>query len=71
MTLSTSPEEICNYVLRHYGERLTARQVRSPWTYLSTAAGNVSGVVIPADGEATGLRVLVDLGAAVIKERIR
>lgn len=56
-------ELLCDYVMRGYGRRLTAKQLRGPWTYIGTKNGEISGVVIDADGDSAGHRVmLVDLG---------
>lgn len=56
-------ELLCSQVMRMYGPRLTPEQLRRPWTYIGTPGGEISGVVIDADGTAPGFRVmLVDLG---------
>jgi hypothetical protein len=55
-----NPAEIlCGFVMRQYGRRLTDRQLRWPWTYIGTVNGEISGVVIPSDGSATGFRVML------------
>jgi hypothetical protein len=59
----TVQEQLTSYVLRNY--RLTFNQTRGPWRWLGT--GNqwtgegfaITGVVIPADGDAPGYRVMV------------
>lgn len=67
-------ERIAAYVLSKYGSRLTPTQIRRPWTYIGrsfdapTASGKmvaghgieISGVIVPADGDAPGYRVMID-----------
>ena len=64
-------DRLADYVLRNY--QLTPNQLRLPWTYIGEtfdAPGldgkvrrnhgvNITGVVIPADGDAPGYRVMV------------
>jgi hypothetical protein len=58
-------EKLCAFVIREYGRRLTPTQLRWPWTYIGTYNGEISGVVIDADGTSSGYRVmLADMGLA-------
>jgi hypothetical protein len=50
-------EQLCNFVLHH--RRLTFSQLQQPWKYLRDSDGFCVGVVIPADGERPGYRVMV------------
>ena len=52
-------EKLCAFVMREYGKRLTPKQLRGPWTTIGTYNGEISGVVIPADGTRTGYRVML------------
>lgn len=52
-------EKLCAFVMREYGRRLTANQLRGPWTTIGTWNGEISGVVIAADGAKPGLRVML------------
>jgi len=67
-TLATGPnpaEQLCAYVMRTLGPRLTRTQLQSAWTYIGSVRGEISGVVVPADGDAPGYRVtLEDVAAA-------
>lgn len=57
-------ERLCDHVTLHYGRRLSAKQLRGPWTYIGSETGAISGVVIGADGDYCGYRVmLADLNA--------
>jgi len=57
-------EQLCDFVIKH--RKLTGEQLRQPWTYLYR--GNVrtgvdfavTGVVVPADGEHPGYRIMVE-----------
>lgn len=54
-------EQLTEFVLRT--KTLSAEQLQTPWTFLfqQTEVGNVvSGVVIPANGDAPGHRVMVE-----------
>lgn len=67
-------ELLCEYVMKIYGNRLTAKQLRGPWHYIGkkfaaqdhtgkTVEGHgieITGVVIDADGDAPGYRVMVE-----------
>ena len=53
-----SPGDVlCAYVMKTHGSRLTAKQLRESWTYFGSAAGEISGVSIPADGDSAAVRV--------------
>lgn len=54
----TTQEQLCNFVLKN--RDLTLSQVRQPWTYTYGQAGEVTGVVVPADGERCGYFVRVE-----------
>lgn len=70
----TVQERLCEFVLRRHGARLTREQISRPWTYLGKrfdapdAAGKmrrshgieITGVIVPADGDSPGLRVMVE-----------
>lgn len=59
----TVADRLCEHVMREHGGSLTPTQIRSPWTYLGAPEG-IIGVIVPADGERPGYRVMVaDLGA--------
>ena len=66
-TVSTGPgpgDRLCEYIMRSFGVRLTQRQITMPWTYIGSPEGEISGVVIDADGASPGYRVmLADIGA--------
>lgn len=47
---------LCAYVMKTYGSKLTAKQIREPWTYFGSAAGEIAGVSIPADGDSPAVR---------------
>lgn len=53
----TTQELLCDYVLRN--RDLTDTQIRQPWLYTHDRAGNVTGVIVQADGENPGHRVTV------------
>lgn len=67
-------ERLGDYVLRRYGSLLTPTQLRRPWTYIGrsfdapTASGKmvsghgieITGVIVPADGDAPGYRVMIE-----------
>lgn len=57
--MSQTGARLCTFVMREYGNRLTTKQLRGPWTYIGTYSGEISGVVIPADGTRTGYRVML------------
>lgn len=59
VTGPSTADKLCAYVMRTRGHRLTARQIRTPWHYLGTMEGEITGVVIDADGEHPGFRVTV------------
>ena len=48
---------LCAYVMKNYGSRLSAKQIRESWNYFGTANGEIAGVSIPADGEYPAVRV--------------
>lgn len=52
-------ERLCDFIICEYGRRLTVKQLRGPWTYIGTENGEISGVVIAADGASTGYRVML------------
>jgi hypothetical protein len=52
-------ERLCDFVLREYGRRLTPTQLRGPWHNVGSHTGEISGVVIPADGESPSFRVML------------
>jgi hypothetical protein len=53
-----SPGDVlCAFVMKTYGSRLTAKQIRETWTYFGTAAGEIAGVIVPADGDSPAVRV--------------
>lgn len=57
-------ERLCEHVMRIFGARLTATQIRTPWTYIGSPSGEITGVVIPEDGERPGYRVMLgEIGA--------
>lgn len=73
----TMAERLSNFVTANY--RLTPKQLRGPWKYLSRefdapdVSGKIrerngveiTGVIVPADGESSGYRVMaVDMEAA-------
>jgi hypothetical protein len=67
-------DQLCAFVMRRYGSRLTPTQVRGPWVYIGhtfdavdltqklTADHGIefTGVVIAADGEQPGYRITVN-----------
>jgi hypothetical protein len=58
--LGPSPSErLCAHIMKQHGDKLTLRQRARPWTYIGTPAGEISGVVIDADGTAPGYRVML------------
>lgn len=57
-------EKLCAQVMRSYGRRLSRKQIREPWTYLAKPDGEITGVVIAADGDHPGYRLMVDDMAA-------
>ena len=50
-------EQLCSFVLRT--RSLTFAQLQQPWKYLHDADGFCTGVVIPADANHAGYRVMV------------
>ncbi len=77
----TVQEKLCAYISRDYADMLTPKQMRGPWTYIGkqfAAPGadgklienhgvEITGVVIDADGDERGYRVMVaDMEAAAI-----
>lgn len=62
--LPTMQSMLCRFVLNH--RRLTMAQCHMPWKYLyrgdsySGAAFEISGIEVPADGDAPGYRVMVE-----------
>lgn len=57
-------ERLCDHVMRTFGARLTPKQIRTPWTYIGSPGGEITGVVIPEDGEKPGYRVMLgEIGA--------
>lgn len=55
----SATERLCRHVMRHYGGRLTAKQIRGPWTYIGSPTGEHGGVVIDPDGDHPGYRVML------------
>lgn len=43
--------------MREYGTRLTPKQIREPWYHIGS--GEISGVIVPADGQSAGFRVML------------
>lgn len=56
----TAAESLCAFAMRTYGTRMTPKQIRSAWTYLRTSAGELTCVVVPADGDSASILVTVD-----------
>jgi hypothetical protein len=57
-------ERLCEHVMRTLGARLTPKQIRMPWTYIGSVGGEITGVIIPADGDAPSYRMmLTDIGS--------
>lgn len=56
MTRSTEADQLCAFVMKHYGSRLTAKQIREAWSYTRDKAGELVATV-PADGESPALSV--------------
>jgi hypothetical protein len=52
-------ERLSKFVMREYGPRLTPWQIRVPWHHIGSHAGEISGVVVPADGDSPGFRVML------------
>jgi hypothetical protein len=52
-------ERLCAFAMHTYGARMTQLQIRSAWTYLRTASGELTGVVVPADGNSASILVTV------------
>jgi hypothetical protein len=52
-------ERLCQFVMREYGRRLTPKQLRGPWHHVGSYKGEISGVVVPADGESPSFRVML------------
>lgn len=50
---------LCEFVLREYGRRLTPNQLRGPWTNVGSDKGETLGVIVPADGDHPGFRVML------------
>lgn len=48
---------LSDYVLRT--QRLTDTQLRTPWMYTRNVDGNISGVIVQADGAAPAIRITV------------
>jgi hypothetical protein len=57
--MSNPAERLCKFVMREYGAGLTAKQIRSPWTPIGTQRGEITGVIVPADGDSPSLRVML------------
>jgi hypothetical protein len=53
-------ERLCAHVMRNYGRRMSAKQIRGPWTYVGRPDGEITGVVIDADGDHAGYRVMLE-----------
>lgn len=62
----TNPaERLCKFVMAEYGRRMTPAQIRMPWFHLGSHAGEITGVVVPADGDSPRIRVtLADVDGA-------
>lgn len=52
-------ERLCEYIVGTLRPAMTARQFSQPWTYLGSPGGQITGVAIPADGDAPGFRVML------------
>lgn len=67
---STVADQLCAYVSRCYGDMLTPKQLRGPWTYIGkTMEGfsEITGVVVDPDGDSQGYRIMVaDMVAAAV-----
>ena len=70
-TFCTGPNaaaRLSAHVMLHYGRRLTTKQISRAWTYIGDSTGGIAGVVIDADGDHCGYRVmLADLSAPDFK----
>lgn len=49
-------DQLCAFVMAHFGARLTALQIRTSWTYSRDKTGELV-VIVPADGESSELRI--------------
>jgi hypothetical protein len=52
-------ERLCRFVMREYGRRLTPAQIRGPWQHIGSASGDITGVIVPTDGDSPGFRVML------------
>lgn len=52
-------ERLSEFVMREYGSRMTPKQIRGPWTPVGSSRGEINGVLVPADGESRGFRVML------------
>jgi hypothetical protein len=52
-------ERVPEAIARDYGGYLTEAQMRTPWTYIGSWNGEISGVLIAHDGEHPGYRVML------------
>lgn len=50
-------DRLTEFIVEH--RQLTVTQLRGPWSWLEDSDGAVTGVVIRADGEAPGYRVMM------------
>lgn len=59
LTGPSMADRLCHFAMRQLGASLTPTQIREPWTYLGSPNEGITGVVIPADGDAPSHRVMV------------
>lgn len=52
-------DRLCRFVMREYGRRLTPAQIRAPWQHIGSPTGEITGVIVPADGDSPGFRVML------------
>lgn len=55
--MSNPAERLVQFVMREYGSRLTPTQIRETWHYVHLRSGEITGVIVPADGEHPEIRV--------------
>lgn len=57
---ANAADRLCRFVLREYGRRLTPAQISAPWQYVcSPPTGEITGVIVPTDGDSPGFRVML------------
>jgi hypothetical protein len=49
-------DQLCAFVMKHFGARLTPRQIRESWTYSRDKGGELVAIV-PADGTSPEIRI--------------